>query len=131
MPVVNQSFPKPRTLQEALDRVEELENLLACKDKRPLWGLTRTEWSLLQFLLSRQIATKEALYTLLYGGDSNVELKIIDVFLCKIRKKLCTLGIKIETVWGRGYWIKETEKVKLRRLMEQEDGQKDPHSVAA
>jgi two-component system cell cycle response regulator CtrA len=46
----------------------------------------------------------------LYGGMDEPELKIIDVFICKLRKKLATAaGGKnfIETVWGRGYVLRE------------------------
>jgi two-component system cell cycle response regulator CtrA len=46
----------------------------------------------------------------LYGGMDEPELKIIDVFICKLRKKLAhaTIGKNyIETVWGRGYVLRE------------------------
>ena len=46
----------------------------------------------------------------LYGGIDEPEVKIIDVFICKIRKKLTTAtGGKdyIETVWGRGYVLRD------------------------
>ena len=46
----------------------------------------------------------------LYGGMDEPELKIIDVFICKLRKKLAeaTSGANyIETVWGRGYVLRE------------------------
>jgi two-component system cell cycle response regulator CtrA len=46
----------------------------------------------------------------LYGGMDEPELKIIDVFICKLRKKLADAsGSKdyIETVWGRGYVLRE------------------------
>ena len=48
----------------------------------------------------------------LYGGMDEPELKIIDVFICKLRKKLASAtGGKnyIETVWGRGYVLREVE----------------------
>ena len=46
----------------------------------------------------------------LYGGIDEPELKIIDVFVCKLRKKLAEASNGtnyIETVWGRGYMLKE------------------------
>jgi two-component system cell cycle response regulator CtrA len=46
----------------------------------------------------------------LYGGMDEPELKIIDVFICKLRKKLAeaTGGVNhIETVWGRGYVLRD------------------------
>jgi two-component system cell cycle response regulator CtrA len=48
----------------------------------------------------------------LYGGMDEPELKIIDVFICKLRKKIARLnaGIHyIETVWGRGYVLKDPD----------------------
>jgi two-component system cell cycle response regulator CtrA len=52
----------------------------------------------------------------LYGGMDEPELKIIDVFICKLRKKLCeaTDGVNyIETVWGRGYVLRDPEQATL------------------
>lgn len=46
----------------------------------------------------------------LYGGMDEPELKIIDVFICKLRKKLSAAlegENYIETVWGRGYVLRE------------------------
>jgi len=46
----------------------------------------------------------------LYGGMDEPELKIIDVFVCKLRKKLATAtkgDNYIETVWGRGYVLRD------------------------
>jgi two-component system cell cycle response regulator CtrA len=48
----------------------------------------------------------------LYGGIDEPELKIIDVFICKLRKKIATAtggDHYIETVWGRGYVLKDPE----------------------
>jgi two-component system cell cycle response regulator CtrA len=54
--------------------------------------------------------TKEMFLNHLYGGMDEPELKIIDVFLCKLRKKLATASHGknyIETVWGRGYVLRD------------------------
>jgi len=54
--------------------------------------------------------TKEMFLSHLYGGMDEPEMKIIDVFICKLRKKLANAsGGKdyIETVWGRGYVMRE------------------------
>jgi two-component system cell cycle response regulator CtrA len=57
--------------------------------------------------------TKEMFLTHLYGGRDEPELKIIDVFICKLRKKLFQAGGPasgcIETVWGRGYSLRDPE----------------------
>jgi len=54
--------------------------------------------------------TKEMFLNHLYGGADEPEIKIVDVFICKLRKKLARAsgGVDyIETVWGRGYTIRE------------------------
>ena len=59
--------------------------------------------------------TKEMFLNHLYGGMDEPELKIIDVFICKLRKKLAEAsGGKdyIETVWGRGYALRPPEEVR-------------------
>ena len=53
----------------------------------------------------------------LYGGMDEPELKIIDVFICKLRKKLANASEGrnfIETVWGRGYVLREPHEVEER-----------------
>ena len=52
--------------------------------------------------------------THLYGGIDEPEPKIIDVFICKLRRKLEVAGargVSIDTVWGQGYILRETEAV--------------------
>ncbi|MBE1237967.1 winged helix-turn-helix domain-containing protein, partial [Phaeovibrio sulfidiphilus] len=56
--------------------------------------------------------TKEQFLNHLYGGMDEPDLKIIDVFVCKLRKKLAAFldgETCIETVWGRGYMIRDPE----------------------
>lgn len=76
--------------------------------------LTGKEYSILELLCLRKGATltKDMFLNHLYGGMDEPELKIIDVFVCKLRKKLMdALGGEcyIETVWGRGYTIKDID----------------------
>jgi two-component system cell cycle response regulator CtrA len=75
-------------------------------------NLTGKEYGLLELLALRKgtTLTKEMILNHLYGGMDEPELKIIDVFICKLRKKLANAsGGKnyIETVWGRGYALRE------------------------
>ena len=70
--------------------------------------LTDKEYQMLELLVLRKGTTlnKEMFLSHLYGGMDEPEMKIIDVFICKLRKKLADAsGGKnyIETVWGRGY----------------------------
>ncbi len=73
--------------------------------------LTGKEYAILELLVLRKgmILTKEAFLNHLYGGIDEPEMKIIDVFICKLRKKLATSGVGnfISTVWGRGYTMRE------------------------
>ncbi|MCB6177480.1 response regulator transcription factor [Rhodobacter sp. Har01] len=84
--------------------------------------LTGKEYQMLELLSLRKgtTLTKEMFLNHLYGGMDEPELKIIDVFICKLRKKLAeaTGGENyIETVWGRGYVLRDpavTEKTAPR-----------------
>ena len=73
--------------------------------------LTGKEYSILELLILRKgmVLTKEAFLNHLYGGLDEPEVKIIDVFVCKLRKKLARAGAGnlIGTVWGRGYMIRD------------------------
>ncbi len=76
--------------------------------------LTGKEYQMLELLSLRKgtTMTKEMFLNHLYGGMDEPELKIIDVFICKLRKKLAaaTGGEHyIETVWGRGYVLRDPE----------------------
>ena len=78
--------------------------------------LTGKEYQMLELLSLRKgtTLTKEMFLNHLYGGMDEPELKIIDVFICKLRKKLseATNGESyIETVWGRGYVLRDPEPV--------------------
>jgi two-component system cell cycle response regulator CtrA len=80
-------------------------------DGQPL-HLTGKEYGILELLSLRKgtTLTKEMFLNHLYGGMDEPELKIIDVFVCKLRKKLAaaTHGDNyIETVWGRGYVLRD------------------------
>lgn len=68
--------------------------------------LTGKEYGLLELLALRKSITlsKETFLNHLYGGMDEPELKIIDVFICKLRHKLKDMtGARVETVWGQGY----------------------------
>ena len=74
--------------------------------------LTGKEYAILELLVLRKgmVLTKEAFLNHLYGGMDEPEMKIIDVFICKLRKKLAEAGMPnlIGTVWGRGYMVRDT-----------------------
>jgi two-component system, cell cycle response regulator CtrA len=81
--------------------------------------LTGKEYQMLELLSLRKgtTLTKEMFLNHLYGGMDEPELKIIDVFICKLRKKLAeaTGGDNyIETVWGRGYVLRDPTSTQAR-----------------
>jgi two-component system, cell cycle response regulator CtrA len=80
--------------------------------------LTGKEYGILELLSLRKgtTLTKEMFLNHLYGGMDEPELKIIDVFVCKLRKKLataCSGENYIETVWGRGYVLRDPTPAKV------------------
>jgi len=83
--------------------------------------LTGKEYQMLELLSLRKgtTLTKEMFLNHLYGGMDEPELKIIDVFICKLRKKLAeaTGGENyIETVWGRGYVLRDPSPAVVQRI---------------
>ena len=80
--------------------------------------LTTKECGMLELLALRQghTITKEMFFNQLYGGMDEPDQKIIDVFICKLRKKLAKASAGknyIETVWGRGYALREPDQQRL------------------
>jgi two-component system cell cycle response regulator CtrA len=77
--------------------------------------LTGKEYAVLELLVLRKgtIITKDMLLNHLYGGMDEPEMKIIDVFVCKLRRRLSLAGLDdiISTVWGRGYIIRDASAV--------------------
>jgi two-component system cell cycle response regulator CtrA len=78
--------------------------------------LTGKEYQMLELLALRKgsTLTKEMFLNHLYGGMDEPEVKIIDVFICKLRKKLATATQgehHIETVWGRGYVLRDPHEM--------------------
>ena len=88
-----------------------LEARVVSVDDQPM-HVSATEYAILELLSLRKgtILTKEMFLDRLYRGMNEPQLKIIDVFLCKLRKKLAQAtggNHYIETVWGRGYMLRD------------------------
>ncbi|MBO1324755.1 response regulator transcription factor [Acetobacter sp. TBRC 12305] len=83
--------------------------------------LTRREYELVQLLALRkgQVLNKETLLDSLYGGESEPHGKVIDVMICKIRKKIREFGIDepFTTLWGIGYRLNEEAFIPLGAKM--------------
>jgi two-component system cell cycle response regulator CtrA len=87
-------------------------------DGKPV-HLTSKEYGILELLSLRKgtTLTKEMFLNHLYGGMDEPEPKIIDVFICKLRKKISKVAggdTFIETVWGRGYVLRDPSEVKAK-----------------
>ena len=75
--------------------------------------LTSKEYALIELLALKKGATvsKEQFLNHLYNGENEPEVKIIDVFFCKIRSKIKELSggeDYITTIWGRGYILQDS-----------------------
>ena len=99
-----------------------IENKEVFSDNIPI-HLTSKEYAILELLILRRgmILTKEMFLNHLYGGLDEPEIKIIDVFICKLRKKLrlSQASLSIDTVWGRGYMIKNTPNIEVSKVTSQ------------
>lgn len=86
--------------------------------------LTNKEYAILELLAmcKGSVLTKEMFLNHLYSSMDEPEIKIIDVFVCKLRKKLADAsgGVNyIETIWGRGYMLKDHENNETKNLLEE------------
>lgn len=82
-------------------------------------GLTATEARLVGLLVKHGSVTKDRIMSALYGLRSDVEepdIKIVDVLVCKARRKLAGFGIKIGTIWGQGYSMDEASRARCRDI---------------
>ena len=112
--------------EQLRNRIQELEALLGVGNddvSRLLTVLdaTRQQAEIIGFILRRAVATREAIYTVLFGCRPDCDqpdIKLIEVQIVKIKAALGKIGIKIVTEWGTGGWsIKAADKAKLRALM--------------
>lgn len=103
------------------EEVEELRRLYGVSDfVAPIdLRLTGAESCVLGALFRRDHCTKDQIMRAVYSArvDTEPQIKIIDVFVCKIRKKLAPFGITIGTLWGRGYYMATPSKAVLRDML--------------
>jgi two-component system cell cycle response regulator CtrA len=103
------------------DRIDALEAALGMTITP--WvglGLTPTEARLFGLLVSREQATKAQMLAAIEkpGADDAPEIKIVDVLVCKVRKKIALFGLSIETVWGHGYRMPPLSRERAKALIE-------------
>src|SRR5262245_7404384 len=104
------------------ERIRQLEEMVGIGlEVPPMFGLTGKESALLGIMMERELTTKESALDLMYFDRPNdtPEVKIIDVFVCKMRKKLEKFDVKIETVWGRGYRLPPDSKKNVQAYLKQ------------
>jgi two-component system, cell cycle response regulator CtrA len=109
----NTSRKPPRSAIQTGRLVVNLETGIVSVDDQAV-HLTGKEHRLLELLSLHKgtVVTKEMFLKHLYGGTKKPKLRIIDVFVCKLRKKLAQIAggsFYIETVWGRGYVLRDPD----------------------
>jgi two-component system, cell cycle response regulator CtrA len=116
--IVRRSKGHAQSLVQSGDLVVNLDNKMAEINGTRV-HLTGKEYQMLELLALRKgmTLTKEMFLNHLYSGMDEPELKIIDVFMCKLRKKLSSAsGGKnyVETMWGRGYMLRHPTEEAVR-----------------
>ena len=107
------------TLRDALEAMRGALTSDAGVKIIELAKLTYSERMLLGLLMRRHRATKDQMMTMLYADrpDEEPDSKILDVMICKMRKKLSPHGVEIRTIHGAGYELPPTSREKIKALM--------------
>jgi DNA-binding response OmpR family regulator len=108
------------------DRVEELTRVLGVDQSltsrlRDVLGLEPGLAPILGMLMSRSFVSHSSLYTVLYAGRPECdwpEPKVMDVQICKLRRKLKKHGVTILTRWGEGWSMAAPDKARVRALLD-------------
>lgn len=110
-----------KTLRQALDRVAELEEIIGLNYLPPdFLGLTYTEGRFLGLLVHRAIVSRHAFMAAIWGGRPESEQpdpKIIEIYVCKLRKKLLPLSIGIRNRNLIGWWIEPQDRARLKESL--------------
>lgn len=112
-------FHQKNRIETLEERIRQLEEALSPADVpvRVEWCLTSSEARVFSHLTTRDHATKQSIMMAMYSDriDVEPEIKIVDVFVCKMRKKLKPFGVEIITIWGQGYALKDREQFVTRK----------------
>lgn len=106
--------------QENYELKEKFRDIFAASSNnlKIIFNLTPHEAIILGYMFNKFEATRENLMNALYfNSTKDINIKIIDVFVCKLRKKLKKFNIKIDTIWGKGYLINKENKEKLTEII--------------
>jgi two-component system cell cycle response regulator CtrA len=97
------------------DLEEQLGFVFECP---PQFCLTANEAKIFGLLLKKPLVTKEFAVSAIYlHKQDEAEIKIIDVWVCRMRRKLKPYGITIETVWGQGYRLPPESRAIAEKLL--------------
>lgn len=105
---------------ELRERVRQMEEALGYRAEMPLeLGLTASEAKVLGYLYTVEMARKDGIMAALYADRPNEvpELKIADVYVCKIRNKVKGFGIQILTRWGSGWYLTKESKIIIKGML--------------
>jgi two-component system cell cycle response regulator CtrA len=110
-----------RRIDELENRVRMLEEIAGARLDAPLeFGLTRNESVIFGLLVKNVMVRRSGMMEALYmHKQDEAEIKIVDVWVCKMRQKLKPWGIQIETVWGRGYAMPAASKTIVAGILEE------------
>lgn len=81
------------------------------------WQLSQSEERIMGVMVSRDQPTVDAFMAALYHdfGRDDVDPKIVDQFIYRIRKKVAPFGVSIKTDWGKGgYSLSKTQRDRIR-----------------
>lgn len=118
-------------LERLRDRVAELEDATGLTAKVPRHLIPRDLISgarvaspmvcrVIGILLTRDFGDRDALFSTLYGAkheDEQPDIKCLDIHVSQARRGLRSLGVEIKTLYGRGWYMDEANKTKLRALI--------------
>jgi DNA-binding response OmpR family regulator len=103
--------------QRLLDEIDVLKDALSGAPA-PLpveWGLTPSQAGIMRLLIKRGTATYAACMAALYSDRvAQPDVKIISVFILRMRKKLKPFGVEIRTLWGVGYALDEATRSRFK-----------------
>ncbi len=101
-------------LEARLEETGAVAKVQSTANLQYLFGLTQSEARLLAALSDGRTHSKESLLSAMYfeRADDAPEIKIVDVFVCKIRRKLVGYPIQIDTIWGTGHRVVDTAPLK-------------------
>nr|WP_181181030.1 helix-turn-helix domain-containing protein [Mesorhizobium sp. B2-2-4] len=120
----DQLIARVDSLEAQLEAVREANSPADTLRVQRAFGLTMHECSLLLLLSDGRPRRKEQIHSGIYSDriDDPPEIKIIDVFICKVRKKVEPFGVVIETIWGSGYSLSDPRGV-IKAVMSGEEPQ--------